>query len=140
MGLTITANNSKYSFSLGYGGFFNLRNNIAMALDKDFGNSYATLFRCCTENDYQECLQKLNQIIANNSLDKYSDILDFLFESDAGGKINYRTCGRILALIKDIDFTGKNFQYVMYSKGNDYELFKEFLKECYSHRRNMVWY
>ena len=37
MGITVTATNSKYDFDMGYGGFFNLRKNIALALDKDFG-------------------------------------------------------------------------------------------------------
>lgn len=38
MGVTITAKNSGFSFDMGYGGFWNLRNNIALALDEEFGN------------------------------------------------------------------------------------------------------
>lgn len=34
MGITITAKNSGYEFDMGYGGFFNLRRKIALALDK----------------------------------------------------------------------------------------------------------
>lgn len=41
MGLTITATNSKYEFDMGYGGFYNLRKNIAFALDKEI---YINLF------------------------------------------------------------------------------------------------
>lgn len=37
MGLSITANNSQYSFDCGYGGFFNLRKNVALAFDEELG-------------------------------------------------------------------------------------------------------
>ena len=43
MGISITATNSKYDFYMGYGGFFSLRKNIALALDKEFGENYARL-------------------------------------------------------------------------------------------------
>lgn len=43
MGVSITSKNPKYTFDMGYIGFSELRNNIALALDKDFGENYAKL-------------------------------------------------------------------------------------------------
>ena len=41
MGVTITGKNSGFVFDMGFSGFFILRRNIALALDEEFGNSYA---------------------------------------------------------------------------------------------------
>jgi len=140
MGITITAKNSTYSFDMGCGGFFNLRKNIALALDKDFGDNYARLLYCHTEEDYEENNRCAEKIIVENKLEEYGDILDFLYASDADdGKISYKTCGRIYELIKDVNIENKIFRYAMLAH-NDYGEFKIFLKECYSKRRNMYWY
>lgn len=40
MGVTISATHSSYEFDTGYGGFFNLRKNIALALDDELGKMY----------------------------------------------------------------------------------------------------
>lgn len=68
------------------------------------------------------------------------DILDFLYASDCEGKAGHRTCKKIYDLIKDVDFHGQIFTYAAYSDGKDYEYFKGFLFECYSKKRNMIWY
>lgn len=64
-------------------------------------------------------------------------LLDFLFASDCGGEISYKTCKKIYDLINNIDFGNEIFTYGAHSDGKDYEYFKEFLLECYSHRRKM---
>lgn len=140
MGVTITATNSTYEFDMGYGGFFNLRKNIALALDKDFGKNYADLITCHMKHDF-EVNDKLAEIIINRKeLDKdYADVIDFLYASDCSGKISYKTCRKIYNLIKDNRFDRKGFRYAAYMH-NDYSEFKEFLQECVSHRRNMRWY
>ena len=43
MGVTITATNPKYEFDMGYFGFLQLRKEIALALDEEFGRNYANL-------------------------------------------------------------------------------------------------
>lgn len=138
MGVTLTAKNSTYSFDMGYGGFFNLQKNIAMALDKEFGEHYAELMRAYY-SDKEEYDKKTAEIISRKGLEKkFSSILDFLYTGDCDGKIDYRTCGKIYDLIKDVDFGNKCFRYVAHAH-NDYGELKEFLKECYSHRRNAYW-
>ncbi len=140
MGITITATNSHYEFDMGYGGFFNLRKNIALALDKEFGENYGLLALCFTKEQFKENDKKAENIINSKHLDeKYEDVLDFLYGSDCEGKASYKTCKKIYDLIKDIDFEGKGFRYAIYMH-DDYKEFKEFLKECYTHRRNMRWY
>lgn len=137
MGVSITATNSSYDFDMGYGGFFNLRKNIAMALNKDFGENYQLLSRCFTKKQFEENDRAANYLIEKYNLD--TDIIDFLYMQDVDGEISYKTCKKIYDLIKDIDFDGKTFRYAAYA-GNDYEDFKMFLKECYRYKRKMRWH
>ena len=137
MGVSITANNSRYDFDMGYGGFFNLRKNVALALDQEFGENYALLSRCVTKRQFSENDQVANMIIQRKQLDE--DIVSFLYMPDTGGKINYRICKKISNLLKKVDLSDKSFRYAAYAH-NDYQEFIEFLDECYSKRRDMVWY
>jgi len=140
MGITITAANSKYDFFLGYGGFFSLRKNIASAYNKEFGEHYGNLIYCHTPRQFEEHDKISNLLISQLDPDeKDADIFDFLYQSDCSGKISYKTCKKIYDLIKDIDFGDRIFTYGANSDGKDYEYLKEFLKECYSHRRQMRW-
>lgn len=137
MGLTLYANNTKTSFDCGGGGFFNLRKNIALAWDKEFGEHYSTLAGC---SDYEAFDKKTLEIISDKRFkDEDEDILDFLFASDCEGEISHKTCKKIYDLIKDVDFGGKIFTYAAYSDGKDYEHLKVFLLECYSNRRKLRW-
>ena len=138
MGISLTANNSKYDFSMGYGGFRNLRVNIAKAYDPDFGEHYANLIHCYTVKQFEEH-DKVANLMISKFPEEDEDIFDFLYQSDCEGRINYRTCGKIYNLIKDKDFTNMIFMYSTLSDGKDYEHLKAFLKECYSHRRNAYW-
>lgn len=140
MGLTITAKNEKMSFDMSASGFFRLRYNIALAYDKEFAKLYEQEFYCHTPEDYEQLNDKLNKLLSDDRFSDDEDLINFFFMSDCNGKISYKTCGKIYELIKDIDFTGKTFIYSAYSDGKDYEHFKKFLNNCYSHRRNMIWY
>lgn len=137
MGVLITATHSKYSFDTGAFGFFNLRKNIAIALDEEFGKHYEKLIFCHTKEDYDIFDRVTNRMAARLRLD--FDILDFLFASDVEGSVSYKTCKKIYELIKDIDFGTRGFRYGAYQH-NDYEEFKLFLKECYRYKRKMRWY
>lgn len=139
MGICLTSRKSNYSFNMGYGGFNNLRTNIAKAWDKELGEAYSDMLMAMSNpKEYDE---RINRIISDDRFkDEDEDILDFLFASDCDGKCGYKTCGKIYNLIKDIDFGKKIFTYGAYSDGKDYEYLKEFLKECYQKRRMMIWY
>ena len=140
MGFTIYATNSSRNFDGGMGGFMNLRTNIAIAFDKEFGKHYSTLRKCVFEEDYDAFDEKTNKILSDERFKQEDeDVIDFLFASDCVGEISHRTCKKIYDLIKDIDFGNKIFTYGAYSDGKDYEHFKLFLLECYKHRRKMRW-
>lgn len=139
MGVCLTSRKSDYSFDMGFGGFHNLRANIASAWDKELGEAYDDMaMAMLCPKEYNE---RINSIISNDRFkDEDEDILDFLFQSDCEGKCGYKTCGKIYNLIKNIDFEGKIFTYYARSDGKDYERLKLFLKECYQKRRMMIWY
>ncbi len=140
MGVTLTAKNPIHTFNMGYGGFLNLRTSIADLFDKEFGEHYRTLQRCYDQADWKKYCRIGDKILSHPRFkDEDYDILDFLHASSSEGKMGYKTCGKIYRLIKDADFEGKIFRYAAYSH-NDYEELKEFLKDCYSHRKNAVWY
>ena len=140
MRVTIYATNSSRSFQCGNGGFFNLRVNIAKAWDKEFGEHYAGLVMCWSKEAYDEFDKKTEEIFSDPRFkDEDQDIVDFFFASDCGGYITHKTCKKIYDLIKNIDFGKAIFTYAAHSDGKDYEHFKEFLLECYKHRRYMKW-
>ena len=136
MGVTITATHRPYEFDMGYGGFFNLRKNIAFALDEEFGENYALLSHCFTESQFSENDKVADTIIKKKNLNP--DIISFLYQPDTEGKISYKICKQIYDIIKDVDFKEKSFRYATLQH-NDYEEFKLFLKDCYSHRKQMRW-
>lgn len=139
MGVTITAANASYEFDMGYGGFFNLRKNIAMALNEEFGEVYTALGSCYTESQFEQNDRDAEYVINKNHLaDEYADVIQFLYSPDTGGSIPYTTCRSIYNLIKDVDFGNKAFRYAAYAH-NDYEEFKAFLEECVSKRHEMRW-
>ena len=140
MGFTLYANGSTMNFDGGMGGFFSLRTNIALAFDKEFGEHYSDLRKCLYEEDYKLFDQVTEKILSNERFKQEDeDIVEFLFASDCAGSISHKTCKKIYDLIKDIDFGKRIFTYAAYSNGKDYERFKQFLLECYKHRRKMRW-
>lgn len=142
MGVTISATHSSYSFNMGYGGFGNLRRNIALALNDHFGKAYANYAKCITEEENRKNDRLCEMMIEVLGLDKdYKDVLDFLYAPDTDGKIGYKTCKKIADLLEACMPTLRNkwFRYAAYA-GHDYEDFVAFLKECYRYHRNMKWY
>lgn len=137
MGVTVTANNSKYSFHMGGGGFFSLRKTIAYALDEEFGRNYENLIYCHSREDFEMHDRIANGLLSKKYLD--DDIVEFLYLPDTDGSVSYRTCGKILRLLEGKDLSGKGFQYAAY-RNDDYGNLRKFLKECYRYRRKMRWY
>lgn len=137
MGLTITGNYKKaVDLTGGYGMMIKIRNIVSLAFDEEFGKHYATLLY----SNIDEFNKKANAILKHERFkDEDEDILDFLYAPDCDGKVNYKTCGKIYNLIKDIEKPNLCLRYAV-DYNNDWEDFKKLLKECYSHRANMIWY
>ena len=147
MGVSIECTNPKYSFDMGCGGFLNLRKNVAKSIDKRFGELYEESMMCLYDKSAAEDLDRKTTEYIESHPDVFpeedNDVLDFLYTSDCGGKINYRTAKKIADLLEKsfsaLDLEHKMFRYAIRSH-NDYREFIEFLRDCYSHRKNMVWY
>lgn len=139
MGLTIQGNyKNSIELSGGYGMFMKIRKIVALAFDKEFGEHYETLIYCFREEDYKKFNKKTYEILKDDRFkDEDEDIIKFLFASDCDGKISYKTCKKIYDLIKDNN-NKYQLRYAAYSN-NDWEDFKQLLKECYSHKSNLVW-
>lgn len=139
MGVCLTSEKSEYEFDMGYIGFGHLRMNIAMSFDKELGVAYSdTLTAMLNPTEYNK---RFNEILSDDRFkDEDIDIIEFLCASDCGGECSYETCGKIYNIIKDVDFGDEIFTYAAYSDGKDYEYLKEFLKECYTEQRKMIWY
>lgn len=107
MGITIISKNK--SIDLGCGGFYNLRMKVAELTENDIYNHYKKLddsFRIFDSDKRQEFFQEYNKKI--QELDdkyngKYSEILDFLYESDCEAKLDANHCQKIYGVIKDYD-------------------------------------
>lgn len=140
MGVTVTAKykNAK-SLDGGYFMFFRIRREIAYAWDAEFGEHYANLAMCHHEDEYKAFNKKTEQILKKERFKEADiDLVKFFFASDCGGKISYKTCGKIYNLIKDTTYD-KALRYLAFSN-NDWHDFKDLVKGCYSHRANLVWY
>lgn len=99
--------NKEKSIDIGYGGFYNLRKRTAYLIDKKLGKAYEISVEGRYDN--KETEKVLNDILPD-LINKYGkdkewfyDLLDFLYDPDAGGKISYKTAGKIYDIIKDYD-------------------------------------
>ena len=140
MGLTISGNyENSIELSGGYGMLRVIRNAIALAFDKEFGEHYSKLGTLSGKDEYKEFNRKANEILRDERFkDEDEDIVRFLFMPDCDGKIGYKTCKKIYELIKD-DNKERCLRYAIDSD-NDWQDFKQLLKDCYSYRCNLVWY
>ena len=148
MGITITCKNPKYDFGMSYHAFFNLRKNIARCINDYFGSLYEKLMLypgTYLDDGYLVESKAENYINDNPNIfpEEDNDILDFLFESDCEGKIRHKTCKKIADLLEKnydrLNLKNKEFRYGYHSH-EDYKEFIDFLRDCYSHRKNMEWY
>lgn len=107
MGITIISKNK--SIDLGCGGLYNLRMKVAELTENDICDHYKKLddsFRIFDSGKRQEFFEEYNKKI--QELDdkyngKYSEILNFLYESDCGAYLDTNHCQKIYEVIKDYD-------------------------------------
>ncbi len=139
MGLTIKGNyKGTIELDGGYSILIKIRNRVANTFDKEFGEHYKTLIKCYDAEDYKAFNAKTTKILSDDRFkSEDQDIVDFLFANACDGSINYKTCKKIYELIKD-DNEPVQLRYAFYSN-NDWEDFKQLLKECYSHKSKMCW-
>ena len=143
MGITIRSTTK--SIDMGCGGFYNLRKRIAHLTAPDIGEHYELLMKAPHLAPAEECRawfdaydRKIEELDEKYE-GKYSDILDFLYESDCEGKISYKTCKHMLEIIGDYD---DNILYGYAGRPDcaTFKSFKELLQSCVSRRCNMTWW
>ena len=135
MGLTIC---NKYgSIDIGYGGFFNLRKNIAGIYSKEFADLYENWCRGKIKND--EGNKKLQEFFDNGILkDDDELVLDFLFASDCKGKLDGKTCRKLYHHIKDYD-DDILYGYVGRPDCAKFKDFKDLVESSYRYRSILRW-
>ena len=83
-----------------------------------------------------------NRVISlhNYNEDKVRDVvLDFLFASDAGGKVSAKGCKRLYKIIKDYD-DDILYGYIGRKDCAMFKDFKDIVKECAERRIILSWY
>lgn len=135
MGLTLQSKGSEKEIDVGYISFGILRQKIASFLDEDYGKEYKKVYSAeamCLwkDDDWKKLNDRLNAIIKSKNLDK--DIVDFIYENDTNGKINYKICKKLYDLLK-----GKDISFGRFAGQEDD--FRQLLLDCYSHRANLTW-
>ncbi len=139
MGVSIYANGwNGRKFHMGYHGFACLRQRIAD--DFGIGDFYRSLECCHTDEDfkaYNEALERIAAKIPWSEEDK-DRLFDFLYAPDGGYEVDYKTCSLILKVIES-DNGPVRMNYVAYSSPDDWERFKDFLRDCVRYKRKMRW-
>lgn len=137
MGVTIR--NKCKSIDMGYGGFYNLRRNIAGIYSDEFKTLYENWIKPYSEITDEEGNEKLNDLYNRGILTDDDDcVLDFLFASDCSGKITSKTCKKLFDLIKDYD-DNILYGYVGRPDCAKFSDFKEIVYICAKNRLTLFW-
>ena len=141
MGMTITSKIKSCNIELdgGYGMFVTIREEVAKQFDKEFGEHYATLHKCIFKNDFDAFNKRANEILSDERFkEEDEDVVKFLFMSDCGGKIGYKTCKKLYDLLKNSN-NKSCLRYGAFSH-NDWDDLRELLLQCYKHKACLYWY
>lgn len=134
------------SIDMGYGGFASLRARVAILVGEPFASHELQLsksevmFMFDQEKKdafYKKFNARTEQMISEGKVS--IKIVDFLHQSDCGGKIRYGACKEILKVIGDYD---DNIAYG-YCGRKDCAMFADFkalLQECVDNKCMLVWY
>ena len=138
MGISI--GNKNREIDMGYGGFYNLRKNIAGIYSSEFKRLYEEWVSPCSKMTDEEGNKQLITLYENDILTDEDDVvLDFLFASDAGGKVSAKGCKRLYKIIKDYD-DDILYGYIGRKDCAMFKDFKDIVKECAERRIILSWY
>jgi len=139
MGVSLRCVKTGRSMELGYGGFMRWRLKIAELYNKQWYDHYALLTdlaRPKSQEWYDAFNKETQRLIEEEGIDV--KIVDFCFQSDAGGKINYGACRKILNAIGDYT---DNYSYTYTAHADhDWDRLKAILQECVDTRSPLRWY
>lgn len=144
MGITIKCRKTGRSIDMGCGGFSNLRNKVADLVGGAFGSHYMLLSEphiICMSGEKREQFYVAYDKHTEYLMQEESisiKVVDFLFQSNSGGKIRYGACKELLKVIGDYD---DNIMYG-YCGRKDCAMFADFkaiLEDCVQSKSDMVW-
>lgn len=145
MGVTVKCEKTSRSCDLGYGGFGRFREKVASLVNEEFGAHYAklstpammNLFDSNKEQIFDEFDREVERLIKKHKISLR--VVDFLWQSDCGGKIPPSACKTIYAAIKDYD---DNICYG-YAGRKDCAMFsdlKAVFKDCCDTNSHLIWW
>ncbi|MEZ3438628.1 MAG: hypothetical protein K1W18_07090 [Oscillospiraceae bacterium] len=143
MGVTVECKKTGKSCDLGYGGFGRFRKKIAFLLNEELGEHYAKLSTILTfdidkrKQMFDEFDREAERLIKKHKISLRA--VDFLWQSDCGGKIPPSACKIIYSAIKDYD---DNICYG-YAGRRDCAMFsdlKAVFKDCCDTNSHLVWW
>ena len=109
MGVTIECIKTHRSCDMGYGGFLNFREKVAHLVNDEFGKHYEKLSTPQMLNiaspEHSQAVKEFDRETIR-LINKYrisKKAVDFLLQSDCGGRISPSTCKIIYSKIKDYD-------------------------------------
>lgn len=138
MGITISS--KRFSCNMGNFGFIRFREMVAKQVGEDFHLHYHLLFNGQQPSETNERKQffkdydaKTDDFIEKKEVSE--EIVDFLYQSDADGKINRRQARMIYELIKECE---DDIVYGYSAKPNCAKMSD--MKNIFSDKTNVVWY
>ena len=138
--MRITIRNKNKSIDMGYGGFFNLRKNIAGIFSPDFKEFYEEWTKPSSKITDEEGNFKLMEFYNKGVFnDNDDDILNFLFASDCDGKISAKTCKKLYNRIRDYD-DNILYGYIGRPDCAKFSDFKEIVADCAKNHLVLSWY
>lgn len=139
MGVTIKSKN--YSINLGYHGFHALRAKVAELAADDIGEHYRSHRGASWQHSdkYFEEYDKKTEELSEKYHGEKDLILDFLYTSDCGGRMDTEHCKAIYEIIKDYD------DRVLYGYAGQpgcvrFKDFKAVVKDCVDNGCAMEWF
>lgn len=129
------------NIAMGYGSFSNFRIEVAKAFSEDFGEQYKDyLNKACKELfcGTEENIKRLDKDFSAylKTVDISDDIVNFLFQTDCGGKINCKTARKIR------DLCNKSKCEYKFGYDSDKRTIKEIAEifdDAVKHRCNVKW-
>lgn len=101
MGICLTSNyKGAPSLEGSYSMLHRIRSRLAAAWDKEFGDHYKRLTTLWLEDHFTEFNARTAEILSQERFTAEDlDLIEFWFMSDAGGKLNYKTCKKLADLL-----------------------------------------
>lgn len=142
MGVTVECKKTGKSCDLGYGGFWRFRKKVAVLINEELGEHYVKLSTILTfdidkrKQMFDEFDREAERLIKKHKISLRA--VDFLWQSDCGGKILPSACKIIYSAIKDYD---DDICYG-YAGRKDCAMFsdlKAVFKDCCDTNSHLVW-